>query len=61
MIHQNDNTSLQTVQNTLTFQKYGFSPALPVALGALPGVRNVYAERLATWEAWEEVSNSAQG
>ncbi|QNK63389.1 SDR family NAD(P)-dependent oxidoreductase [Pedobacter sp. PAMC26386] len=27
----------------------------------LPWVRAVYAERLATWEAWESISNSAQG
>jgi hypothetical protein len=27
----------------------------------LPWVRAAYAERLATWEAWEDVSNSAQG
>ncbi len=27
----------------------------------LPQVRTVYADRLATWEAWEAVSNAAQG
>jgi len=27
----------------------------------LPQVRAVYADRLATWEAWEAVSNAAQG
>jgi hypothetical protein len=27
----------------------------------LPWVRAAYADRLATWEAWESVSNSAQG
>jgi len=27
----------------------------------LPWVRAVYAERLAAWEAWESVSNAAQG
>ena len=27
----------------------------------LPWVRKAYAERLATWEAWEAVSNEAQG
>ena len=26
----------------------------------LPDVRAVYADRLATWEAWEAVSNAAQ-
>lgn len=38
-------------------------PPLRFFLGshALPWVRSAYAERLATWEAWEEVSNSAQG
>lgn len=39
------------------------NPPLRFLLGsqALPWMRNVYAERIATWEAWEEVSNSAQG
>lgn len=38
-------------------------PPLRFFLGSqcLPWVREVYAERLATWEAWEAVSNSAQG
>jgi NADP-dependent 3-hydroxy acid dehydrogenase YdfG len=38
-------------------------PPLRINLGShnLPWVRAVYAERLATWEAWESVSNSAQG
>jgi len=27
----------------------------------LPMVRATYADRLATWEAWEAVSNAAQG
>lgn len=38
-------------------------PPLRFFLGshALPWVRKAYAERLAAWEAWEEVSNSAQG
>lgn len=27
----------------------------------LPWVRAAHADRLATWEAWESVSNSAQG
>ncbi|QRR04235.1 SDR family NAD(P)-dependent oxidoreductase [Dyadobacter sandarakinus] len=38
-------------------------PPLRVFLGShnLPGVRKVYAERLATWEAWEAVSIAAQG
>ncbi len=38
-------------------------PPLRFNLGShnLPWVRSVYAERLATWEAWESVSNSAQG
>ncbi|MCF0071042.1 SDR family NAD(P)-dependent oxidoreductase [Dyadobacter sp. CY261] len=38
-------------------------PPLRFFLGSqcLPWVREAYAERLATWEAWEEVSNSAQG
>jgi len=38
------------------------NPPLRFLLGsqALPWMRNVYAERMATWEAWEEVSNSAQ-
>lgn len=38
-------------------------PPLRFFLGnqCLPWVREAYAARLATWEAWEEVSNSAQG
>ncbi len=38
-------------------------PPLRFMLGNqnLPQVRAAYADRLATWEAWEEVSNAAQG
>ncbi|WP_183561509.1 SDR family NAD(P)-dependent oxidoreductase [Mucilaginibacter sp. SP1R1] len=38
-------------------------PPLRFNLGShnLPWVRAAYADRLATWEAWEAVSNSAQG
>lgn len=38
-------------------------PPLRFFLGShcLPWVRAAYAERLATWEAWETVSNAAQG
>lgn len=38
-------------------------PPLRFFLGShcLPWVRTAYAERLATWEAWEAVSNTAQG
>ena len=38
-------------------------PPLRFALGntMLPRVRAVYAERIATWEAWESVSSAAQG
>ncbi len=38
-------------------------PPLRLALGStvLPMARGVYAGRLATWEAWESVSNAAQG
>ncbi|HEX3933737.1 MAG TPA: SDR family NAD(P)-dependent oxidoreductase [Puia sp.] len=38
-------------------------PPLRFFLGShnLPWIRGAYAERLATWEAWESVSNSAQG
>lgn len=38
-------------------------PPLRFALGAgvLPLVRGAYADRLAAWEAWEAVSNAAQG
>jgi hypothetical protein len=38
-------------------------PPLRLFLGShnLPGVRTAYAERLATWEAWEAVANGAQG
>ena len=32
-----------------------------VGSGALPLVRAAYAARFATWEAWETVSNAAQG
>jgi NAD(P)-dependent dehydrogenase (short-subunit alcohol dehydrogenase family) len=39
------------------------NPPLRVFLGSLnlPQVRAAYAERLALWEKWEEVSNAAQG
>ena len=39
------------------------NPPLRFFLGShnLPWVRTAYTERIATWEAWEEVSNSAQG
>lgn len=39
------------------------NPPLRFHLGShnLPGVRAVYAERLATWEAWDSVSSAAQG
>ena len=39
------------------------NPPLRFFLGShnLPWVRAAYAERLADWEAWESVSNSAQG
>ncbi|MEZ0538724.1 SDR family NAD(P)-dependent oxidoreductase [Fibrella arboris] len=39
------------------------NPPLRFFLGShnLPWVRRAYTERLATWEAWETVSNSAQG
>ena len=38
-------------------------PPLRLGLGnsILPRARDAYAERLATWEAWEEVSNAAMG
>ncbi len=38
-------------------------PPLRLFLGRhnLPEVREVYAQRLKTWEAWEAVSNAAQG
>lgn len=38
-------------------------PPLRFNLGShnLPWIRKAYEERLATWEAWETVSNSAQG
>ena len=38
-------------------------PPLRLFLGrhTLPWVRAAYAERLATWEAWEAVANAAQG
>lgn len=38
-------------------------PPLRLILGneGLPTMRKVYADRLATWEAWEAVSNAAQG
>ncbi|MGH9484100.1 MAG: SDR family NAD(P)-dependent oxidoreductase [Terriglobales bacterium] len=39
------------------------NPPLRFALGTsiLPRAREAYAARLATWEAWEEVSNAAMG
>ncbi|WP_248630920.1 hypothetical protein [Paenibacillus riograndensis] len=38
-------------------------PPLRFALGSevLPMARGIYANRLATWEDWETVSNAAQG
>jgi NAD(P)-dependent dehydrogenase (short-subunit alcohol dehydrogenase family) len=38
------------------------NPPLRLVLGSwLPRARALYADRLATWEAWEAVSNAAQG
>jgi NADP-dependent 3-hydroxy acid dehydrogenase YdfG len=39
------------------------NPPLRFNLGShnLPWIRAAYAERLATWEEWEDISNSAQG
>jgi len=39
------------------------NPPLRIFLGShnLPATRATYQERLATWEAWAEVSNAAQG
>lgn len=39
------------------------NPPMRFNLGShnLPGVRAVYAERLATWESWDAVSSAAQG
>ena len=39
------------------------NPPLRFNLGShnLPSVKAVYAERLATWEAWDTISSSAQG
>ena len=39
------------------------NPPLRLFLGShnLPGIRKAYADRLATWEAWESVANAAQG
>ena len=39
------------------------NPPLRLGLGSsiLPRARAAYAERLATWEAWEDVSNAAMG
>jgi NADP-dependent 3-hydroxy acid dehydrogenase YdfG len=39
------------------------NPPLRLSLGShnLPWVRTAYAERIASWEEWESVSNAAQG
>lgn len=39
------------------------NPPLRLGLGnsILPRARAVYAERLAAWEAWEDVANAAMG
>ena len=39
------------------------NPPLRLFLGShnLPSIRAIYADRLATWEAWDSVANSAQG
>jgi NADP-dependent 3-hydroxy acid dehydrogenase YdfG len=49
------NAIIQLVENP--------NPPLRLFLGkiALPWVKQVYAERLATWEAWQEVATSAHG
>jgi NAD(P)-dependent dehydrogenase (short-subunit alcohol dehydrogenase family) len=38
-------------------------PPFRLALGSkiLPGARAVYADRIATWESWQDVSDAAQG
>ena len=38
------------------------NPPLRLALGStlLPQAKAIYADRIATWEAWEDVSNAAQ-
>lgn len=36
-------------------------PRLGLGTSILPRARDAYAERLATWEAWEDVSNAAMG
>jgi NAD(P)-dependent dehydrogenase (short-subunit alcohol dehydrogenase family) len=39
------------------------NPPLRLALGSqiVPRARDLYADRIATWEAWEDISNAAQG
>jgi hypothetical protein len=39
------------------------NPPLRLALGSqvLPRARSLYADRIATWEAWKDVSDAAQG
>jgi NAD(P)-dependent dehydrogenase (short-subunit alcohol dehydrogenase family) len=39
------------------------NPLLRLALGSqiLPRARVLYADRIATWEAWKDVSDAAQG
>lgn len=39
------------------------NPPLRLALGSqiLPGARALYADRIATWEAWKDVSDRAEG
>jgi hypothetical protein len=39
------------------------NPPLRLALGSqtLPRARALYADRIATWEAWKDVSDAAQG
>lgn len=39
------------------------TPPLRLGLGTtiLPRARAAYAERIATWESWEDVSNAAMG
>lgn len=39
------------------------NPPLRFALGStvLPAARTLYADRIATWEAWKDISNAAQG
>lgn len=60
---QNDRGDPQATADAILTVVDAEEPPLRFAIGStvLPMARATYAARLATWEAWEAISNSAQG